>query len=105
MFYFLLVVLSPNVIWIYSEAAASMNSISQSAIPSKQLRWSSFLEGSGGVVTPSLKNAFYKKKKRLHSHLILRFCLDLGNKNIKILLQLLEKRLAITSILPYIFIG
>ena len=54
--------LPPNVIWIYSEAAASMNSISQSASPSKQLRWSSFLEGSGGVVMPSLKNAFYKKK-------------------------------------------
>ena len=61
MLYFLFVVLSPNAICICSEAAASMNSISQKASPSKRLRWSSFLKGSGSVVMPSLKNAFYKK--------------------------------------------
>ena len=44
------------------------------------------------MALPPLK-MFFPKNTRLHSHLILKFCLDFGNKNTEIILQLLGKRL------------
>ena len=66
---------------------------------SKWLRWSSFLEGSVRVALPPLI-IFFAKITRHPTHLILKFCLDFGNKNTKILLQVSGKRLT-TCIIHY----
>ena len=100
MFYFVFVsLLLSNAIWSYSKAAASMTSISQKANSSKWLRWSSFLEDLGCVAILPLRNVFFFFFLTIHAvKAILRFCLDFGNKNTKILLQLSDKRL-ITSVI------
>ena len=75
-----------------TQKQVTMTSISQKASFSKWLRWSSFLGGSGCVALRPLKMVFVKNT-RLHGHLILKFCLNFGNKNTEILLQLSGKRL------------
>ena len=62
------------------------------ASSSKWLWWSSFFRGLVCVALPPLKMLFVKNT-RLHTHLILIFCLHFGNKNTEILLQLSGKRL------------
>ena len=100
MFYFVFESLRlSNTIRSYSKAAASVTSISQKANSSKWLWWSSFLEGVGCVAILPLRNVFFVKNIHLQSHFILRFCLDFGNKNTEILLQLFGKCLTTCIIL------
>ena len=105
MFYFVFESLRlSNTIRGYSKAAASVTSISQKANSSKWLWWSSFLEGVGCVAILPLRNVFFVKNIHLQSHFILRFCLDFGNKNTEILLQLFGKCLTLASISLHIII-
>ena len=66
-----------------NKATVSITSISQKVSSSKQLQWSSDLEGPGCVTMPPLKNVFIKNIC-LHGLLIFRFCC---NKNIESLFE------------------
>ena len=86
MFHFVFVTLSSNSIWSYSKVTDNDSNQSKGKY-FKMTAVELFLGGSNCVALPPLK-MFFVKNTRLHSHLILKFCLNFGNKNTDILLQL-----------------